>query len=247
MATLFCAMRVVGRVVGDEAGFVGVEVGLVDLLLDREHLLARLDRRRLARRSSPRARPPCGRRRACPSPACRRARRSRRCRDHDAHVERLAAADAGGHVDLFDGHFAARRRGTPARRRCSRPRRRRCGPRGSALPRFWLPSVTRTIRLAASYGKIALARWIAVARSVYSGSSRLSTLRVQRLVDVDRRHLDLGVAAEHDHGEAVAARRRRAAARSTRLTYVDHRLPLVGGNAERLVEQVDDRQPVARR
>ena len=39
-ATLFCAMRVGGRVVGDEAGFVGVEVGLVDLLRDREDLLA---------------------------------------------------------------------------------------------------------------------------------------------------------------------------------------------------------------
>ncbi len=59
-----------------------------------------------------------------------------------------------------------------------------------------------------------------------------------------RRDFHLRVAAEDDHGEAIAVRVV-AVLVDRRPHVVEHRLALVGGNAERLVEQVDDREPLA--
>ena len=84
---------------------------------------------------------------------------------HDAQVERLAAVDVAGDGDLFDGHFAARliadRHHVDADARLGQPLRL-----SRASPRFSLPSLTITMRLAASSGNEAWASFMAPARLV---------------------------------------------------------------------------------
>jgi len=67
---------------------------------------------------------------------------------------------------------------------------------------------------------------------------------VEGFVDGDGGDFDFGVAAEDDDGEAVAART--VAMLLDRVADIfDHLAALRGGDAERLIEEIDDREAFA--
>ena len=136
-------------------------------------------------------------------------------------------------------------RAAPASRRCSRPRRRSPG----LLPARRRRSGCRRSRARSAWPRRAgTSPSPAASRRrgcVNSGSSRLSTLRHELNVEVDGRHFDFGIAAEHDDAGPVALLVLALLA-DRRVDVADHRRAAGFGNAQRLIEQVDDREPVAR-
>ena len=111
-----------------------------------------------------------------------------------------------------------------------------------ALPWFWLPSVTSTIRRAASSGNMALASFKAAAMFVAWASNRVSMRSHIATSSSQRGPLDGGVTAEDDHAGAVLVV---AMGADLVADVVDHCRSLLLRNAERLVQQVDHGQIVA--
>jgi hypothetical protein len=67
---------------------------------------------------------------------------------------------------------------------------------------------------------------------------------MQRFIRAHRRHFHLGVAAKHNDCKPVALGI--VAVLPDRVPHIlDHRIPLLRGHAERLIEQVDDGEPLA--
>ena len=136
--------------------------------------------------------------------------------------ERLVAADIGRQRDRSPPTRRSADRAAPASRRCSRPHRqspglppahrRRSGCRRSPARSAWPRRAGTSPSPAASRSD----------RFVNSRSSRLSTLRHELNVEIDRRHLDFGILAEHDDAGPVALLRLPLLA-DRRVHVADHR------------------------
>ena len=112
-----------------------------------------------------------------------------------------------------------------------------------ASPRFSLPSLTITIRLAASSGNDAWASFIAAGQVRVLGIERGS--RSARGTCTSSSNGGISMAASRPK-TITPARSSSLAVFADRLVDVlDHRLASRAGDAQRLVQQIDHRQPVA--
>ena len=232
---------IVGDVVGAELGLVGVKIRLLDFFGDAEHAFARwhvdlLGDDRFAALG-------------------RFAIDGQLARDgllaafgsivaqHHSHFKRLTFARVGRYVNLFDRDFVTRgehHRHHVETDACSG----HCFGFTLRVAQILIAvghqhdpfgRVERKHRLRALDGHRQI--------GVFGVENRLN-VRIERDANFDQRHFHGRVTTEDDHRIAIFFRRV-TVLRDRRIDILDHLLPLLDRNTQRLIEQIDDRKFVA--
>ena len=161
--------------------------------------------------------------------------------DHHAQVERLAAADVGGNGHALDDDFGP---GLIADRQHidAHARLRKALGLLDRVAQVLVAVADDHDSLGGVLGKRGLGEFHRRGQVGVFGIEHAFDLRGQLHVVVERRDFDGGVAAEDDHAHAIAVL---AMLPDLGVDVFDHRLAALDGNAERLIQQINHRQPVA--